>query len=271
MAKKPGEISISLKADELGLSLENLATNLESEFYQSIEDLANATYANVVAKAQENLNSTRRDFLEGLQFDKVGPNSYVISLNGEWPNALEDGFAGFSQREGMLASQKIVGVGRRAGLPWVQTAKDGHKYAYVPFEQKPFSKEPKGSDLASAIRSIQTTNRRGRRQKITSIFKDESGAPIEGLASIAKGSDLDVIKDAEIKRKLDGLVKYQKNYVNDEGKTTTQSVYIKYAIVSENQDSSKWQHKGYGGLHSFREAEMWADQQIEEILRHFLS
>lgn len=231
---------------------------VQEEFDQAIKDTANAAYASITAKAQQELHSTRQDYLRGLSFEELGNNTYLITLEGDYANSLEKGYAGFDVRTGMLASEKVVGVGPRSGQKWVQTAKDGHKFAHVPFEHKPHSKAPQASDLNQAIRKLTAMNRAGMEQKLTKVFKDAAGKPIEGRVAS--------VKKVEGFPQLAGISKYQKVYKNEStGKETVQSVYMTFRTVSENGDS--WQHPGYGGLHAFDEAEKWVAEQIDNIIK----
>lgn len=261
MASKKGEIDIQLRAKDLGLELDNLAEGIEQQFYQAIEDTANAAYASIIADAQSKLGSTRQDYLKALNFDKIGENSYVISLDGEWANKLESGYAGYDMKEKMLNSTKKVQVGSRSGEPWVRKSKKGKKYAAVPFEHQPFSKAPsKASDLASAIQKLEAYNRGGRKQKLTKIFSDASGNPLEGKVATVRNTGVP---------NLDGITKFQKNYTNaDTGKSTTQSIYMTWRMVSE--DSDGWQHPGFSGIKAFDDAELWVAKEIDNILKSFL-
>lgn len=262
MAKdKPGVISIDIKAEELGLSLENMGEAMEKEFNAAVGDVAHMIHANIVAKAQSELGTMRQDYLKDLTFDKIGDNSYIIGLSGEWANKIEDGFSAYNMQEVLLSSNKTVGVGSRAGQKWVQKAKDdGHKFAHVPFEHKPFSKEANSSNLADAIKKLTARNMAGKEQKFTQIFKDPKGRPLQGKVAS--------IKDTGVAN-LDGLVKYQKVHKGKSGKETTQSIYMTYRTISEA--GKAWQHPGFKGLKAFPEAEQAADAAIESILKSFLS
>jgi len=249
--------------EKLGKSLESIPVALEEEINQAVADVAHATYAQIVAKAQSKLNKTRLDYLKALSFNKIGENAYLISLDGDWANKVEDGWGAYNLSEVLLRSKKIVQVGTRSGLPWVQKSEDdGHKFAHVPYERQPFAKEAAGTkmgDMAEDIKKMTAVNARGRRQKLTSIFKDASGMPLEGKVAIGRSEN----------PLLDQLVKYQKNYVNkDTGKITTQSIYINYRTVSELGEV--WTHPGFGGLRAFPEAEQAVEAHIDNILKTLL-
>ena len=252
------DISVRVRAEALGKSIENLAAEVEAELNQAIADVANGAYAFIVSKAQQELNTTRMDYLKGLDFQNLGNNTYLIVLDGKFPNSLESGYTSFDVKTGMLESKKIVQVGPRAGQPWVQTNKEGKKFAHVPFEHRPFSKAPQVSDLAQAIRKIKVQNQEGLEQKLTKIFRDSTGRPIEGKVA--------TVESVDGFPQLAGLTKYQKIYRNEEkGTETVQSLYMTFRTVSE--DGKSWMHPGHPGIHAFEEAELWVQQEIDNIIK----
>lgn len=262
--KKQVEFSIEDSFKKLQKSLEGIGPALEQEINAAVKDAAYAAYASIVAKAQAELNTTREDYLSGLQFIDLGNNEYVITLNGERADSIEDGYPSYNLVPGLLKSTKTVEVGQRAGQSWVQQSqpkgknKETHKYAHVPLERKVSSVQGT-SNLADAIRSMTATNARGRQQKITSLFKDGQGNPIQGKVAVGRSDD----------PMLDQLVKYQKTTTNpDTGKSRTQSVYINYRTISEN--GKPWIHKGYAGLHAFEDAEKEIEKQLDNIIRTLL-
>lgn len=253
-------LSMAESLKKLSKSLENIEPSVEEELNSAIQDIAYATHAAIVAKAQAELNRTRQDYLKGLEFIELGDNSFVISLKGEWASMLEDGFPSYDQTTKLLGSKKVVQVGSRAGQPWVQEAQsDGHKFARVPMEKQPFSKAAGASELADSIKKMTAVNMQGRKQKITSIFKDLEGNPLQGKVATGRSKN----------PMLDQLVKYQKTYTNaGSGKTTTQSVYVNYRTISEIGDA--WIHPGYKGLHAFADAEKYVEEQLDKIIKDLL-
>jgi len=257
--------SLKKSLDKFQKSLENITKSTEKQLSQAVKEVAYATHAGIVAGAQKELNSTRQDYLKGLKITEVGENSYLIHLDGTWANKIEDGWGPYDMVPGMLASNKTVSTGRRAGLPWVQQSqpkgknKESHKFAYVPLEKKPFSKVPKHADMASAVRAMAGFNKvTGQMQKITKIFTDEAGNALEGKVAIGK-SDNPLI---------DNTVKYQKKYVSSTGKETIQSTYITYRAIS--QIGKAWVHPGFKGARLFQEAEKEIAQHMDRIVQALL-
>jgi hypothetical protein len=237
------KLTIGDSLKKIGQSLENLAPTVESAINEAISDVAINAYVTIMAKANQKLHSTRADYLKGLQFEDLGDNSYLISLDGEWATALEDGFPSFNMTEGLL------------GSPKAHTAKDGHKFMHVPIERKVSA--PGGSNMADAIKGLTAQNAAGRKQKITSLFKDDSGNPMTGKVATAKSDN----------PLLNGLTKYQQVVQTDKG-SKVRSIYINYRTISEN--GKPWIHPGFGGIHAFEEAEREVVAQLDNIIKDLL-
>lgn len=252
------DISLKVKAEALGKTLENLAPQIEEEINEAVKNLAHAAYTAMTAKIQsKNISdSSRKDYLKGLQFTALGNDSYLIHLEGTRANQLENGSGSYSIRDLLLKSQKIVGVGSRSGEKWVRTAKDGHKYAAVPFEHKPKVGGASG-DLAADIRKLMAKGVNGQVQSLDKIFKNADGKAISGkVATVAKG-------DAGSPN-LEGLTKYQ--HVSPKGRVT--SVYMTYRMVSEN--GKDWVHPGLEGYGLFKEAEAFIEKEMDNIISTLL-
>lgn len=248
------DISFKVRAEALKKSIDNLPPLVEAELNQAVKALANAAYAAMVSKIQGmNLNAKNRmDYLRGLKFKELGDDSYMIFLDGAWANKLEGGFGGYSIRDVLLKSSKTVGVGSRAGEPWVRTAKDGHKYAAVPFQHKPHGGKGEG-DLGSEIRKLMGKGINGKVQNITKIWKDVDGNPIQGKVATVSGSDA-------TNSNLAGLTKFQ--HVSESGKVS--SLYLTFRMVSEK--GKDWVHPGHKGYQLFQEAERFVEKEMDNII-----
>lgn len=249
------DLSIRISAQKLGKSLENLSKEVEEGIQGAVKNLANTAYASMVAQVQASSMSptNRQDMLRGLQFMDLGDNTYLIYLDGDWANKLEDGFGSYSIKDELLKSKKKVAVGERAGQDWVRKSKAGKKYAAVPFEHKPYAAQ--AGDLDSEIKKMKAFNRQGEMQDITQTFFDNFGKPIAGKVASVKNADHPF---------LQGLTKYQ--HVSESGNVS--SIYMTYRMV--HQDSPGWQHPGFGGFHFFDKAEQEIEKELENIVKAFL-
>ena len=252
------DIEVKLIADELGKDIEKIAPHVEQELHRAVENLANAAYSAIIARVQGMSMDpkNRKDYLRALKFRKVDDSSWMIFLDGSWPNQLEEGYGPYSIKDQLLKSEKTVAVGSRSGEPWVRTSSKGEKFAAVPFEHKPFSGEKMAGDLATDLEKILVKNRSGKEQSITKIFKDLGGKPISGKVAS--------IKEVPGHPNLAGLTKYQQ--VSDSGKVS--GIYMTYRTVSES--SSGWQHPGHKGYQLFKEAENYVEQELKNIVKTLL-
>lgn len=251
------DISFKLIAAQLGKSLENLATRVEQELNEAVKNVAHAAHTAMIAQLQGMSvdPKNRSDYLKALKFRTLGNNTYLIYLDGEAANKLEQGYGSYSIREQMLKSTKTVAVGSRAGQPWVQTGAEGQKYAHVPFEHKKNAKPSKTGDLATDLKQMMAINAKGEQQKLSKIFRDVDGNAIHGkVATIETG----------FSSKFDNLVKYQ--YVHPSGKVS--SMYLTYRTVSEN--GKDWIHPGWAGYQLFKDAEATVAAEMENILKTIL-
>lgn len=251
------DISFKIRAEQLGKQMENLAPQVEEEINQAVKNLAHAAYTSMTAKVQSMSISdkSRKDYLKALKFQNLGDDSYLIYLDGEWANKLEQGYGSYSIRDALLKSKKIVGVGSRSGESWVRTAKDGHKYAAVPFEHKPHA-NPTG-DLGRDIKNLMAKGVNGQVQSIGTVFKNAEGKPISGKVATVSKSDATTPN-------LAGLTKYQ--HVGAGGKVS--SVYMTYRMVSEN--GKDWVHPGSNGYQLFKEAEEYVQKEMDNIIQILL-
>ena len=252
------DIEISLIADELGKSLKNLAPQLEAELQSAVQNLAQAAYSAMVSKIQGMSMDpkNRQAYLKSLKFQDLGDATWLIYLDGDWPQKLEEGYGSYSIKDVLLKSSKNVEVGPRAGQPWVRRNKKGGKFAAVPFEHKPFSGEKGAGNLADEIKRIRVMNRQGKAQSIAKIFKDLEGKPIAGKVATAGTHPTNP--------NLSNLTKYQ--HVSDSGRVS--SIYMTYRMVSE--DSTGFVHPGHRGYQLFKEAQEYVENELKNILNNIL-
>ena len=253
------DFDLNLIADDLGKSLVDLAPEIKKEINRGVRDVAFGAQAKIISELQ-NRNTPpikRSTYLEALKLKKI-PDGYLIFLDGSWATRLEDGYASYSIKELLLNSRKMVSAGKNAGKPWVRTNKQGKKFAAVPFQQHPFSKEPGVADLNALIRKISVKNAIGRRQRITQLFKDVEGNKIVGKAAVVGEADLERI--GVDNPNLIGLTKYQEFTKGGASK----SFYATFRTVSEI--STGWIHPGAQGYGLFKQAEKYVEAELARIV-----
>lgn len=255
------DLNLNIRASELGIDLERAAESKIKEAQEAVAEVVQAGFAAIVAKVQQKLKSTKDDYLKGLKIDRVGKYAWVISLEGDFANALEEGRGSFDMKPGMLASTKTVDVGKRAGQPWVQKGADNQRFAHVPLDHNPRATQGYPGHLAGIIRNFKAPNAQGVMQKLTATFKDRAGNPLEGQVASVSGHG---IKD------LENLIKYQHVYTSKTGKKSTSSIYRTYRTVSDNSKDGSWVNKGFAALHAFDEAQRLLETEIDNVLKTIL-
>lgn len=254
------DFDVKVIAESLGKTLKGIEPLVQKQLNQAVADVAHVTHASIISQMQSRSANpkNRQDYLRGLQLNQIGKASWLISLDGEWANKLENGFASYSIKDVLLASKKTVQVGSRAGQPWVRTAKDGHKWAIVPFEHHPSSGEKThgSGDLAKDLKKLFAVNKAsGRKQSFSSTFFDpNTGQPLQGkVASVSVPNQPN----------LANITKYQHTYAK-----ATSSVYMTFRAVSEK--STGFIHPGFKGYKLFAEAEKQVEQQLKDIVNILL-
>jgi hypothetical protein len=260
------DISFKLRAEALGKSIENMAPKVEAEINEAVKNLAHAAYTQMTALIQRKkmADTNRQDYLKGLKFTELGDNSYLIHLEGEWANKLENGTGPYSLREVLLKSKKIVQVGPRTGQPWVQHNQQGKKYAHVPFDHHPHRGSGSG-DLSTDIKRLTAKNVQGKAQNLTEIFKSVEGKALDSGSGKAT-KPVAVVKELPdgASKNLMNMAKFQK--VHESGAVT--SIYMTWRTVSES--GKDWTHPGLPGLDIFKHAEEWVKQEMDQLVKTIL-
>lgn len=105
-----------------------------------LDDVASSCRAKWIKLAQEELNTSRQTYIEGIQqVEESGPLERSITLVGWLPNAIETGLAPFDLRETLLGPgssirrpiMKVTGKTSRSGATLYEFT--GGYYAHVPF------------------------------------------------------------------------------------------------------------------------------------------
>lgn len=230
------DIKIDLRAKELGIDLKNASKKAIAQLDKALGDVTNITYNEMVRQAQTKLKTIRDDYINALHYDQIGISAYIIYLDDSM-GMFEDGFPKFDMKPGLLNG------------PNATTTEKGTKYNTVPQTFRPASKASTMPEhLKVQLKDVIKKN------KLNKVFKDKTtGKPLEGVVARVKDTGVDQLK---------GLVKVQKQY-----QKKTQSFYMTFRRVSSNSDPSKWIHPGFSGIHIFKDAEQYLEEQIDRILK----
>lgn len=247
-------INISTNAGNLGKSLEVIPDEINDLLQDEIQKAVRATLAYGENRAREKLHTSQADYLNGLDTHTEG-HTYYITLDGDFANAIEDGFPGYNMIQGLVNG------------PNSKVSKKGVRYNTVPLRIQPYSKSAFSSSEAGkrqvGIRkaALKLIKERG----ITKTQLNPNGTLkigyFDAKAGKFKGQVAARLKNTGNKY-LEGLTKIQYPY-----QKAIQSYYMTFRRVSENTSKDKWNHPGYpDGAKIFPEMADYLNREIDNII-----
>lgn len=245
--------------------------------------LAAQTHAHIVEEASEKLHSSKDAYMDALSFSKVGPETWVVSLERKalW---IEDGMQKQEMIDNLLKSSKA------------KTAKDGSKYLAVPFRH---NKAP--TRTPDSVKVLQGQIRKELKERGIpwgKLEKDPSGQPKLGLlhsfggpnglanittpnkTAVGAGQGHGAIGQPRVGPTgipfLNNVRVYQREVADKSGKTHVERHIMTFRMVSSKmKGTGRWVHPGMEGKKFFDEAYEWAMKEwinnirpkvVEEIL-----
>lgn len=232
----------------------------------AVRDTAMAAYDKAKTLALARLNSTAEQYINALEFTQIAPNVWSVGLREEAQH-LEEGYTGFDMKPGLLKNAKKI-------------SKQGFKYRSIPMEKKSTGKGKAGTTTGDMLNDL---------KRLRGVFgdkgttKDANGKPIlgktlsfnrdqvgrwsmknYGTGEVTDKGQVAMSEGSGYGKHLEGVVKYQ--YQTKSGGVRSQ--FITFRTVSENPKyKDKWIHKGFGGIHLFRDLEDFAYRTLEQKLR----
>jgi len=264
------DIKLSVRAEELGLLMEEISFKTNIMVEEALDSLAQSTYNEAIRLAHQRLITTQQDYINNLSLEKKsgadGGVFYEIGLNEEagW---IEGGFAPYDMKPGLLKNIDVTKKGQ--GI-----SKEGNRWKTIPFQHRPGSKMglPQFKNVDSSENNTQTlkqtlsaVSRLNRKNDLNKTIKKYGlGKIIRGSNNKALEGKVGVMKDG-VTKNLGGLTKYQKSYGS-----RTQSTYMTFRRVSDKSDPSSWLHPGYSGANIFPDLERYVSSRVDDILNKFL-
>ena len=115
------DLKINIDVDALAKQLGDYATEVKDALQKGVSGLAAMTHAKVIEMANNELHSTRKNFMDSLGFEEISPGVWVVSVS-EKGLFVEEGIEeNFDMKPGLLKNA-------------TKTSKDGFKYRSIPFE-----------------------------------------------------------------------------------------------------------------------------------------
>jgi len=230
-----------------------------------VRGLASAARTNWVQMAQAKLNTSSRDYVQGIsQPEEIRPGVMEITLLGRVPNMIEQGWPG--PRDLRMT---VIPNARTK-----HTSKEGHTYVFVPFRHGSPSSSGKnvGRRMPKEIYQVakHLTARISHRGKGT---LQQGGRLFEGMTHVGSKQVSQAARELlQVKVQpwhstslYTGMVREQKTY-----QKATQSSYTTWRTISTNPDAQtdqrKWQHPGIPARHFVKEVQDGLATSLQKIL-----
>lgn len=178
-----------------------------------------------IQQAQQNLKTSRVDYIHGIQPVYQQGTLAMIDLLGTLPNMVEHGASGFDMRDTLL----------QFGDPGVRINKDGKKYRSIPFRHQTPGTQAQGGGqvMGDPYKDVVADSKALGRKIHKHAKKLKTGERLQkGLAPKLKPFHTNDI--------YAGMQRVQQPKAKGKG----QVYYNTFRTISEDSDPVKWQHPG---------------------------
>jgi len=233
-------------------NLKDLNKLMRDRIVMAVATTAKAAYSQWGHLAQNELMTSRKNYLNGLQMPKIEVNAgntktvcrATIELTGWLPNSIEKGITSFDMKEGLLSGPKA----RRT------IDKDGKvvRYNIIPFRHgsarssgQNFPKINPRRDVnpRKALRDLKNSGLVPKKSRLSDF-----GIPPRGPRSRAQ---------VVVRNVYAGVKKYK-------GRSGQGGGIFTFRIVSDNSPPSSWIHPGITGRHLARKVQRWVANNRSE-------
>jgi len=233
------DLRFDLDISSIAESFGEKKKELEKDLQKSVGNLATMTHAKTMELATSELGSLSKQYKDGLSFEQVDKNLWVVSLDEKllW---IEEG------RKSGFMEELLNGKSGKVG-------KDGTKYAIIPFEhsKNPTEQSSKAQDLSSQIQD----ELKSRNVPYKKIENNQDGSPKLGLLH-KFDFDSPKLKDSHKDSPLKGVAIYQR--MNVKTGDVQRDVMTFRIITEKHKEEGKWVHPGREGDKLMDKAFEWA-------------
>lgn len=269
----------------------DMEKRLKDAALQEGKNLAHKTLNFIKQEAQKNLKTRRRMYIDGLSFQKVGKDTWVISLDKSkrW---IDDGLTPHEMIDKLLKNAKKSGPnGKYRAIPFehnkekqLQTESQRSLSDAVRAELKSkkiagdkIETDDQGKAKIGLLHKFDVSMKRHPLRPGTGVAgmgRGPVGEPMKGWGKDSQGKPLQGEKNMNGKPLLAGVRVYQKEIEIDDPdnkggkKKVVQKGVFTFRMVSEKQKGTgMWQHPGVEGLHAFEKAYEWALKEWEQVIK----
>lgn len=237
-------IKIKFDVDKIAAQFKEFAMEVEQDLVKSVANLAAITHAKVSEMAQQELHSTRKDFMNSLEFEEIVPGVWVVSVDEK----------GLYIEEGIEANKDMKPDLLKRGA---KTSKDGHKYKSIPFDYGKYKSHltPYAQGVVNQIKQ----NLRKQGILFRKIEFNKDGSPRTGkLHSLDFGGEIPGKGNTPV---MKGVSIYQS--ITKRG-SVRRDILTFRTVSSGPASEGKWIHPGLEPKHFLDKAAAWAMKEWED-------
>ena len=257
--------SLEARLEDMGINVDELEVAIREAMRTAMAGLATGAKNEWIRLAQQNLRSSRADYIAGLQKADsfktdiiAGEPVYTITLVGWLANSVESGMASFDMKL------------RLATSPKAKTAKDGHKYMIIPFRHPGsageganimYTGKAKAEDMMSRLRAAASSAVTIPTGTPTSIFKMQRTSS----GDVMRGKVSKIPSSADVHRYLQGMTRYQdpQEGRTPAGKQRGSAQNMTFRVMSEKSDG--WIHPGLEARNLLNGVERYVDREMDRM------
>lgn len=158
-------LKFKVDAAKIAEQFKELAVEVEQDLRKAVGQLAAMTHAKVVERANNELKSTRKKFMDSLGFEEISPGVWVISIDEK----------GMFIEEGIETNHDMKPDLLKNGA---KTSKSGNRYKVIPFD---YGKPP--SQMTGSTQQLVSQIKRSLKQEqvpFKKIERNSDGSPKVG-------------------------------------------------------------------------------------------
>lgn len=248
---------------------QKLTSAAEKAMKEAGDFLAKQVRAHIVEEAHKKLHTRRQMFVEHLRTFQVDEDTWVVSLDAKY-RWIDDGMEQHSMVDDLLKSKNA------------KRAKDGSKYAVIPFEHGPKGPTQMTPAQATLLNTIKA-EMKNRKIPYAGIEKAADGKAKLGLlhsfditSSPVKTADVPGQGKGPIGQVMQGptgipLLKgvrvYQKEVDDKKGGTKIKKAIMTFRVVSsKHKEQGRWEHPGLDPVNLMEDGQKWAMEQWENLI-----
>lgn len=223
--------------------------------------------AKLITIAGQRLDSTRMDYMQGIQPLEDAEDGVALVIAGALPLMVEEGW------EPRSLHDTLLGTGAKGK---VRTAKDGTRYRFIPFRHKTpgASNNQGGQRMGSAYAANQNPMSRARPKNVVTDAAALGKAVHKAAQKIKPGKGLapglaPKLRSHHSTDIYAGMRKNRQPVSDGKGGVKFQNTYTTFRAISEKKKGPHWFHPGIEARHFFDDVDKYVQKVAPDAVTQF--